>query len=94
MWTIVQFALLREGDYRAAFDLLGPAGFKLHRAPDHGEPEAFPAAVAAETFHDPAVITRAVFEELHGAGLAPVAVAACHAAAGRPGLSAPALARA
>jgi hypothetical protein len=84
MWTIVNFALQRDADYRAAFDLLAPAGFRPHRKPSEGEQDAFPAAVVAELFQDPAVITRAVFEGLHDAGLRPVGVTACHVEVARP----------
>jgi hypothetical protein len=79
MWTIVRFALRTEEDYRPAFDLLGHAGFQRHRAPGGGGGcGTFPAAVVADLFQDPAVVTRAVFVGLQDAGLGPVAVAASH----------------
>jgi len=78
MWTIVRFALRREKDYRAAFEILGRAGFLPHRRPGAADEGPFPAAVVADVFQDPAVITRAVFEGLDEAGLLPVAVAASH----------------
>jgi hypothetical protein len=77
MWTVVQFEI-RSRDYRTAFDLLGGAGFVPHRTPATESQEPFPAAVVRDLFQDPAVITRAVFEALDQAGLAPVAVAAAH----------------
>jgi hypothetical protein len=87
MWTIVKFALQRDVDYRAAFDLLAPAGFRLHRKPREDVREVFPAAVVAPLDgRDTAVVTRAVFEGLLEAGLHPVAVAACHLDAARPAL--------
>lgn len=82
MWTVVKFELA-SSDYRTAFELLGGAGFVPHRRPVPGAPEVFPAAVARDLFQDPAVVTRAVFEALAGAGLAPVAVAAAHVDVGR-----------
>jgi hypothetical protein len=78
MWTIVRFGLHREGDYRPAFDILAHAGFQLHRSRDAAEGEAFPGAVVADVFQDPAVICRAVFQGLHEAGLGPVGVSAAH----------------
>jgi hypothetical protein len=78
MWTIVRYALLREADYRPALDILAHAGFQLHRTPDAGGREPFPAAVVADLFQDPAVVSRAVFEGLHEAGLEPVGVSAAH----------------
>jgi hypothetical protein len=77
MWTLVRFSLRHGGDYRAAFDLLAPAGFRLYRRPEDGGAGPFPAAVVSDAFQDPAAITRAVFEGLVGAGLAPVGVSAC-----------------
>jgi choline dehydrogenase-like flavoprotein len=77
MWTVLQFEL-GSPDYRTAFDLLGGAGFAPHRRPAPGVKGPFPAAVVRDLFQDPAVVTRAVFEALHQAGLAPVAVAAAH----------------
>ncbi len=85
MWTIVRFALGRDRDYRAAFDLLRHAGFQSHRMPLGGEAEAFPAAVVADLLQDPAVVTRAVFAGLQEAGLLPVGVAAAHVDVGRAG---------
>jgi hypothetical protein len=82
MWTLVQFELA-SSDYRTAFEVLGGAGFVTHRRPGPGAPEVFPAAVARDLFQDPAVVTRAVFEALDQAGLAPVAVAAAHVDVGR-----------
>jgi hypothetical protein len=84
MWTIVRFALLREGDYRPAFEILAHAGFQLHRTPDAAEGEAFPGAVVADLFQDPAVISRAVFDGLHEAGLGPMGVSAAHVDFARP----------
>ncbi len=78
MWTIVRFALRRDEDYRAAVEILRSAGFHLHLRPERAEETPFPAAVVADVFQDPAMITRAVFEGLHEAGLLPIAVAACH----------------
>lgn len=90
MWTIVRFALRRDPDYRAAFELLSAAGFQPHRTPGASGGDAFPAAVVADLFQDPAVVTRAVFEGLHEAGLLPVGVTAAHVDVGR----APCVARA
>jgi hypothetical protein len=84
MWTIVRFALNREGDYRPAFEILAHAGFQLHRTPDAAEGEAFPAAVVADLLQDPAVVSRAVFGGLHEAGLCPVGVSALHVDVARP----------
>ncbi|HEX9307450.1 MAG TPA: hypothetical protein VF894_08165 [Anaeromyxobacter sp.] len=78
MWTIVRFALLRDPDYRAAFDLLAQAGFQPHRTAGADRACAFPAGVVADLFQDPAVVTRAVFEGLLEAGLRPVGVSAAH----------------
>lgn len=78
MWTIVQFALRRDDDYDPAFEILANAGFQPHRKPERVAEDPFPAAVVGDVFHDPAVITRAVFGGLYEAGLLPVAVAACH----------------
>jgi hypothetical protein len=78
MWTIVRFGLRSDGDYRAAFDLLAHAGLQPHRSPDAAGAEPFPAAVVADLFQDPAVVSRAVFDGLHDAGLGPVAVCAAH----------------
>jgi hypothetical protein len=85
MWTIVRFALPRKGDYRTAFQILAHAGFQLHRTPDEAEDEALPASVVADLFQDPAVVSRAVFEGLHEAGLGPVGVGALHADLARSG---------
>jgi hypothetical protein len=93
MWTIVRFALRRDPDYRDALDLLAHAGFQRHRAPGDGDGEAFPAAVVADLFQDPAVVTRAVFEALAEAGLRPVGVAAAHVDVARPRRGAGSLAR-
>ena len=83
MWTIVRFALRRDLDYRPAFELLAGAGFRPHRTPGAADEDAFPAAVVADLFQDPAVVTRAVFEGLLEAGLRPVGVAAAHVDVGR-----------
>lgn len=91
MWTIVRFALRRDGDYRAAFELLARAGFRPHRRPEAGG-EAFPAAVVADLFQDPAVVTGAVFAGLRDAGLLPVGVSACHVEVGKRSRTAGALA--
>ena len=93
MWTIVRFALRRDLDYRPAFDLLAGAGFQPHRTPGAGGEDAFPAAVVADLFQDPAVVTRAIFEGLFEAGLGPVAVAAAHADVGRARAASGALAQ-
>ncbi|HEX9398786.1 MAG TPA: hypothetical protein VF912_01655 [Anaeromyxobacter sp.] len=93
MWTIVRFALRRDPDYRAGFDLLAHAGFQPHRTPGAEPEDAFPAAVVADLFQDPAVVTRAVFEALHEAGLRPVGVAAAHVDVARAHRGAAALAR-
>ncbi len=77
MWTLVKFRLGAAG-YATAFELLGGAGFVPHRRPGAESTEPFPAAVVRDLFQDPAVVTRAVFEALSEAGLAPVAVAAAH----------------
>lgn len=83
MWTVVQFRL-GASDYRTAFALLRGAGFVPHRLPAAAVPEGpFPAAVARDLFQDPAVVTRAVFEALAEAGLAPIAVAGAHVGVGR-----------
>jgi hypothetical protein len=92
MCTIVRFALLSEGDYRPAFDLLAHAGFHLHRTPATADGEPLPAAVVADLLQDPAVITRAVFEGLHDAGLRPVAVIASQVDVARAPRAASALA--
>lgn len=93
MWTIVRFGLRAGGDYRAAFELLAPAGFLPHQGPGESEPGPFPASLAADTSQDPAAVTRAVFEGLARAGLGPIGVAACHAGAAPRRLARP-LARA
>jgi hypothetical protein len=77
MWTIVRFALLREGDYRAAFGVLEDEGLQPLRVPRRGDLRPYPAAVVADLTADSAVISRAVFERLAAAGVAPVAVTAC-----------------
>ncbi len=84
MWTVVQFELRSPG-YRTAFELLAGAGFAPHRRPGDGSPGPFPAAVVRDVFQDPAVLTRAIFEALDEAGLAPVAVMAAHVDVGREG---------
>lgn len=78
MWTIVRFQLCRASGYRAAFELLRAAGFAPHRTPAPSLAEPLPAAVVRDLFQDPAVVTRAVFEALDEAGLAPVGVSAAH----------------
>lgn len=82
MWTVVQFEL-GASDYRTAFEVLRGAGFVPHRRPGPAPAGPFPAAVARDLFQDPAVVTRAVFEALAEAGLAPVAVAGAHVSVGR-----------
>jgi hypothetical protein len=77
MWTVVRFALLRERDYRAAFDLLAGEGLQPLRAPRPRDLRPYPGAVVGDLPHDSAQLTRAVFERLAAAGLAPVAVMAC-----------------
>jgi hypothetical protein len=77
MWTVVRFALLREGDYRAAFELLAEDGLQPLRAPRRNDLRPYPGAVVADLAADSAPVTRAVFERLAAAGLAPVAVMAC-----------------
>ena len=94
MWTIVRFALRREKDYAAAFEILRHAGFLPRHRPATGEQGTFPAAVVANVLQDPAVITRAVFEGLEEAGLLPVAVAACHVNVAEPAAAPRALASA
>jgi choline dehydrogenase-like flavoprotein len=91
MWTVVQFEL-RSPEYRTAFDVLAGAGFAPHRRPGDGSGGPFPAAVVRDLFQDPAVVTRAVFEALDEAGLAPVAVAAAHVRVGADGRGGAALA--
>jgi hypothetical protein len=83
MRTLVRFALRAEDRYRDAFHLLAHAGFHRQRAPEAGECETFPAAVVADLLQEPAVVSRAVFEALHDAGYAPVAVVATHVHAAR-----------
>ena len=78
MWTVVRFELRRPGDYRTAFELLAGAGFLAHRHPAPADEEPLPAAVVRDLFQDPAAVTRAVFDALHGARLSPVGVAAAH----------------
>jgi hypothetical protein len=79
MWTIIRFALADAAGYAKAFEILGHAGFRAHRAPD--SPRActatLPAAVVGEGPQDPAVVSRAVFEALAEARLRPVAVTGC-----------------
>jgi hypothetical protein len=77
MWTIVRFALLRERDYRAAFGVLAEQGLHPLRVPRRDDLRPYPAAVVADLSADSAAITRAVFERLAAAGVAPVAVMAC-----------------
>lgn len=93
MWTIVQFALLREGDYAAGFDLLADHGLRRHRTPRPSDLRPYPAAVVADLPQDAAVITRTVFERLSAAGLAPVAVMASVAEVAHAANSPPALAQ-
>ena len=98
MWTIVRFELLTEHRYGEAFALLRAAGFQPHRRPlpspaprGDGSPGTspapgaapLPAAVVRDLFQDPAVVSRAVFEALADAGLAPMGVAASHVDVGR-----------
>ena len=78
MWTVVRFELSRPSGYAAAFEILAGAGFAPHRRPATPAAGPFPAAVVRDLFQDPAVVTRAVFESLDEAGLAPVGVAAAH----------------
>jgi hypothetical protein len=94
LWTIVRFGLLRQGDYRAAFRVLAAEGFQPLRVPRPGDPRPYPAAAAADLSADPAAITRAVFERLAAAGVAPVAVMACAADVARAANSPAALAQA
>jgi hypothetical protein len=94
MWTVVQFALLREGDYGAGFELLADCGFRRQRAPRPNDLRPYPAAVIADLSHDTAAITRAVFDRLAGAGLGPVAVMAATADVARAANSPQALAQA
>jgi len=82
MWTIVRFELLAERRYGEAFSLLRAAGFQPHRRPVPGA-APLPAAVVRDLFQDPAVVSRAVFEALADAGLAPMGVAASHVDVGR-----------
>jgi hypothetical protein len=81
MWTLIRFALNSDdtGPYRAAFELLGEAGFVRHQSPDDAGAEAtFPAAVVADVPEDPAVVSRAVFDALAAARLRPIMVTGCH----------------
>lgn len=94
MWTLVRFELRDPGDYAAAFGLLAGAGFRLERTPAALAPGPLPAAVALDRLAETAAVTRAVFDALHGAGLAPVGVAATSAAHARPRRPRAALARA
>jgi hypothetical protein len=82
MWTIIRFELRAERHYGEAFTLLRAANFQPHHQPSPGA-SALPAAVVGDLFQDPAVVSRAVFEALADAGLAPVAVAAAHVDVGR-----------
>ena len=83
MWTIVRFELRGARHYGPAFALLRDAGFLPHRRPAEDAAGSLPAAVVRDLFQDPAVVTRAVFDALAEAGLAPVGVAAAHVAVGR-----------
>ena len=94
MWTIVRFALWGAHDYGEAFELLAGAGFARHPAPAPDRAEPFPAAVVVDRCQDPAVVTRAVFEALHGAGLRPMGVIAAPLDAARAPRGRAALARA
>ena len=78
MWTVVRFELRRASGYPAAFAILAGAGFVPHRRPAAASAQSLPAAVVRDLFQDPAVVTRAVFDALDAAGLAPVGVAAAH----------------
>ena len=83
MWTLIRFALNSEdpAPYRAAFELLGHAGFRRHPSLDSpGASGTFPASVVANVPQDPAVVSRAVFDALTAARLGPVMVAGCHTA--------------
>lgn len=78
MWTIFRFAL-SSADRRAyddAYAILTSAGFVRPR--EAGEPPCataqFPAAVLAYVRHDPAVVTRSIFEVLGEARLRPLGV--------------------
>jgi hypothetical protein len=83
MWTVVRFGLRGAGDYGAAFELLARAGFAEHRRPAPDAPGPFPAAAVRDLFQDPAVVSRAIFEALDEAGLAPLGVTAAHVDVGR-----------
>jgi hypothetical protein len=83
MWTVVRFELRAGPRYAEAFDLLRAAGFQPHRRPAPDTTDCLPAAVVRDLFQDPAVVSRAVFEALDDAGLAPVGVLAAHVDVGR-----------
>jgi hypothetical protein len=77
MWTIFRFAL--SGADRRAYDdayaILTSAGFVRPREPALPCASAqFPAAVLAFVRHDPAVVTRSIFDVLGEARLRPVGV--------------------
>jgi hypothetical protein len=77
MWTIFRFAL--SGADRRAYDdayaILQGAGFERPREPAlHCASAPFPAAVLAFVRHDPAIVTRSIFEVLGEARLRPVGV--------------------
>jgi hypothetical protein len=76
MWIVVRFALLRAGDYALGLEVLEGSGLRRHRSPGPRDLAPYPAAVVGNLSLDPAVVTRAVFERLASAGLAPVAVMA------------------
>ncbi len=80
MWTVIRFALssAEPSAYRAAFEILGRAGFQPHRRPGSDVSATFPASVVADLLQDPAVVSRAIFEALADARLRPVMVTGAH----------------
>jgi hypothetical protein len=78
MWTIFRFALsgADRRAYDSAYAILTSAGFVRPRAPalPPCASAQFPAAVLAFVRHDPAAVTRSIFEVLGEARLRPVGV--------------------
>jgi hypothetical protein len=80
MWTIFRFALsgADRRAYEDAYAILKGAGFERPPAeasqPPCASAHQFPAAVLAYVRHDPAVVTRSIFEVLGEARLRPLGV--------------------